>query len=123
MSFPRRPTSAQALASFLAVAGVTHFAAPKFYDAIVPHVLPNPRAWTYLSGVAELATAAAVAHRGTRRAGGAVAAVLFLAVFPANIQFAIDAHTASERAIAYGRLPLQAPMIVWALRVRHAAPD
>ncbi len=44
-----------------------HFLAPRPYDAIIPERLPGPpRAWTYLSGVAELTCAAAVAHPRTR---------------------------------------------------------
>ncbi|GIE79784.1 membrane protein [Actinoplanes philippinensis] len=100
--------------------GVLHFVAPKPFDGIVPRSLPgSPRTWTYLSGVAELAVAAAVAHPRTRRAGGLAAAALFVAVFPANVRMAADWRHASpaKRAIAYGRLPLQAPLIAWALRV------
>ncbi|GAA4600520.1 hypothetical protein GCM10023195_00080 [Actinoallomurus liliacearum] len=40
------------------------------YDAIIPSRLPgSPRAWTYTSGLAELACAAAIAVPRTRRAG------------------------------------------------------
>ena len=40
-------------------------------------------------------------------------------VFPGNLQMAWDWRNrpASERLVAYGRLPLQIPLIVWALRV------
>ena len=89
---------------------------PEFFDEIVPHALPaSPRAWTYVSGVAELACAVAVARPPTRRAGGLAAAVLFVAVFPANIQMAVDWRTrpARDRAAAYGRLPLQLPLVLW----------
>ena len=111
---------AAALAALLAGSGVLHFAVPGPFDSIVPRGLPgSPRAWTYLSGVAELAVAAAVAHPRSRRAGGLAAAALFAAVFPANVKMAVDwRHTSpARRAIAYGRLPLQAPLIAWALRV------
>ncbi|MEU8236686.1 hypothetical protein AB0C07_00400 [Actinoplanes missouriensis] len=111
---------AAGLAALLATTGVLHFAVPKPFDRIVPRALPgSPRTWTYLSGVAELAVAAAVAHPRTRRAGGLAAAALFAAVFPANVTMAADWRHASpaRRAIAYGRLPLQAPLIAWAWRV------
>jgi uncharacterized membrane protein len=125
---PRRSNrSALGLALLLAAAGTTHFAVPRFYDAIIPHRLPGtPRAWTLLSGVAELACAAAVAWPRTRRLGATAAAILFVAVFPANLQMAIDWHDRPlpDRLIAYGRLPLQIPLVVWALRVRRASlPD
>jgi len=101
---------------------VSHFAIPGFYDAIVPHAIPGPaRAWTLASGVVELACAVASPAR-TRRLGATVAAVLFVAVLPANIQMAVDCGPGGPRqAIAYGRLPLQIPLVLWALAVRRAA--
>ncbi|WP_328461767.1 hypothetical protein OHA21_33470 [Actinoplanes sp. NBC_00393] len=111
---------AASLAAFLGAMGTLHFVAPKPFDGIVPRSLPgSPRTWTYLSGVAELTVAAAVAHPRTRRAGGLAAAALFAAVFPANVRMAIDWRHAppARRAIAYGRLPMQIPLIAWALRV------
>ncbi|MEU1642344.1 hypothetical protein [Micromonospora zamorensis] len=115
---------AAALAGLLAVAGVTHLVRPGFYDPIVPGALPGPaRFWTYASGVAELAVAAAVANPTTRRAGGRAAAALFVAVLPANVKMAVDwrHHRPTKRAIAYGRVPMQVPLIWWALRVARVA--
>jgi uncharacterized membrane protein len=123
----RSDITALGLAGVLGFAGVAHFVRPEFFDEIVPHALPaSPRTWTYVSGVAELACAFAVARRSSRRAGGAAAALLFVAVFPANIQMAVDwqDRPARERAAAYGRLPLQLPLVLWALKVgRDARPD
>jgi uncharacterized membrane protein len=116
--------SARALAVFLATAGISHFVVPAFYDAIVPRALPGPpRRWTQLSGVAELVCAAAVARRSTRRTGGALAAIVFVTVFPANVQMALDwrRRPARERTMAYVRLPLQAPLVAWALAVRRGS--
>lgn len=116
--------TALGLGGLLAFAGVAHFVRPEFFDEIVPHRLPaSARTWTYLSGVAELACAAAVVNPRTRRTGGLLAALLFVAVFPANIQMAIDWRTRpiSEQAAAYGRLPLQIPLVLWGLRVRRQA--
>jgi uncharacterized membrane protein len=117
---------ALALAALLAAAGATHLARPEPYDGIVPRSLPGaPRMWTYASGVTELAVAAAVACPRTRRAGGLAAAALFAAVFPANVRMAADwrHRSPAQRAVAYGRLPLQAPLIWWALRVNRGSPD
>ncbi|MFF5293549.1 DoxX family protein [Paractinoplanes globisporus] len=111
---------AAGLAGLLATSGVLHFLTPKPYDSIVPRSLPgSPRTWTYLSGAAELAVAAAVACPRTRRLGGRAAAALFVGVFPANVKMAVDWRHASpaKRAIAYGRLPLQVPLVLWARRV------
>ncbi len=110
---------APTLAGLLAATGVLHFAAPEPFDAIVPCALPGPpRRWTYLSGAVELAVAVAVAVPRTRRLGGVAAAALFVGVFPANVQMALDWHrrSPSQRALAWARLPLQLPLIVWALR-------
>jgi uncharacterized membrane protein len=120
---------ARALALLLAGAGATHFARPMTYDAIVPRWLPgSARGWTYVSGAAELVVAAAIACPRTRRAGGLAAAGLFAAVFPANVQMASDwrRRAAPLRAVAIGRLPLQVPLIWWALRIggyRGATPQ
>jgi uncharacterized membrane protein len=118
-----RSGEAAALAGLLAAAGVTHLVRPGVYDPIVPRALPGPpRFWTYASGVAELAVAAAVANPATRRTGGRAAAALFVAVLPANVTMAVDwrHRRPTKRAIAYGRVPLQAPLIWWALRVARA---
>lgn len=118
------PRPALALSALLAVAGVTHFAYPKPYDRIVPTVLPgSARTWTSVSGVAELAVAAAVAAPRTRRLGGLAAAALFTAVFPANVKMALDARGRSkgEQLATVARLPLQFPLVIWALRVSRSA--
>lgn len=124
-----RLASPYLLTALLAGAGVTHFLKPGFYDPIVPHALSGPaRAWTYASGVAELGVAAAVVVPATRSRGAFAAFLLFIAVFPANIQMAVDADTTTEKAIGYARLPLQVPLVVWAWKVsrasrRPASPD
>ncbi|MBM7789740.1 DoxX family protein [Tenggerimyces flavus] len=115
---------AAALAGFLTVMGTLHFAAPRSFDQIIPEWLPGDRrTWTYASGVAEFAVAAAIAVPRTRRIGGLLAAGLFVAVFPANIKMALDSSHRPwrQRAIAYGRLPLQLPLVLWALKVRRDA--
>jgi uncharacterized membrane protein len=120
--------AAPALAGLLVAAGVTHFVLPHFYEAAIPTALPGaPRTWVLVSGGVELACAAAVANRRTRRVGATLTALLFVIVFPANVQMAVDwSHQGPLRAaIAIGRLPVQIPLIYWALRVRRhtaAAP-
>ncbi len=117
-----RTASPYLLTAVLAGAGLTHFVQAGFYDTIVPHALPGPaRAWTYASGVAELGIAAAIGNPSTRSKGALAAALLFIAVYPANIQMAIDARSAAEKAISYARLPLQIPLIVWAWKVSKAS--
>ena len=117
-----RPVAGPALAGLLTVTGAAHFVFPAFYDPIVPRALPgSARGWVLASGAAELACAAAVASKRTRPVGAALAAVLFVVVFPANIQMAADwRHRGPLKAgLAWARLPLQVPLIWWALWVRR----
>jgi len=114
------------LAVVLGGAGATHFLRPRGYDRIVPAGLP-PRTTTLASGIAELGIAAGLAVPGTRRAAGLAAAALFVAVFPANVKMARDLldsprSTRASRLVAVVRLPLQAPLVAWALRVSRHAP-
>jgi uncharacterized membrane protein len=121
---PARRISAPALAGMLLVTGAAHFAIPRFYDAIVPGALPGgPRPWVLASGGAELACAALVGNRRTRPLGATLCVLLFVAVFPANVKMAVDwSHEGRlKAAIAIVRLPLQLPLIYWALRVRRQA--
>ena len=113
------------LAALLGVAGVAHLVAPQGFDDIVPRALPGSAgAWTALSGVVELLLAAGIARPRTRRHAATVAAGFFVAVFPANVQMAIDwwSRSGPDPAIALLRLPLQLPLIWWAWRVRTRAP-
>ena len=126
-SHPARRRSARAdalrLAALLTTTGVGHFVVPKPLDAMIPRALPGPpRAWTYGSGVAELAIAAALVVPRTRRLGGLAAAALFVGVFPGNVKMARDFRhrPLPVRAAAYARLPLQAPLVWWALRIARS---
>ncbi len=115
------------LAALLFGAGVLHFVWPKPFDSIVPRTLPGKaRDYTYASGVAEIGVAAALAFPRTRSFGGRLAALLFIAVFPANVQFTADmlASEKAPRLVKIGsalRLPLQIPLITQALAVSRRA--
>jgi uncharacterized membrane protein len=112
--------SALALAGLLLVTGVLHFAIPDMYDEIVPGLLPmSDRFWTLASGIAEIVVGLLVLRTPTRAIGALATALLFVAVFPANVKMAIDwsDRPEAEFAIALLRLPLQIPLIWWALRV------
>ncbi|MEV6874081.1 hypothetical protein [Amycolatopsis sp. NPDC051128] len=120
------PRPAHLLAGLLTLGGLMHFVKPKPYDAQIPASLPgSARTWTYASGVAEIGVAAAIAAPRTRRLGGLAAALLFVAIFPANVKMAVDAQRkqapAKFRAITLGRLPLQWPLVAWSLKVRDSA--
>ncbi|MGK8489054.1 DoxX family protein [Nocardia asiatica] len=120
-------STARRLAALLFGVGVLHFLAPRPFDTVIPARLPGrPRLYTHGSGVAELVVAAALVTPRTRRWGGRAAAWLFVAVFPANIQMAIDwlrdeRMPAPVKAVALLRLPLQIPLILAARKVQRAA--
>jgi uncharacterized membrane protein len=110
------------LAALLATAGIGHFVVPRPFESIVPRALGDPKPWVAGSGVAELACAAGLAVPRTRRVAGLVAAGLFCAVFPANVQQAVSAFRSERASPAYragtvARLPLQLPLVVQALRL------
>jgi uncharacterized membrane protein len=112
------------LAAMLIGTGTTHFLVPKPFDTIVPAELPgNPRTYTYVSGIAEVATGALLLSPRTRRFGGLAAVALFVGVFPANINMVRLWWDKPwpMRIVALGRLPLQIPMITEALKVRRNA--
>ncbi len=114
-----RRASPWLLAGVLGVAGTAHFLAPDSYQRVIPSVLPYPRALVYISGAVELLCAAGLAVKPTRRAAGWATAVLFVVVFPANVQMALNTANASavHRLIGWGRLPLQVPLVLWAAQV------
>ena len=114
----RRPHAAAALAGLLLLTGTGHLVRPHFFDAALPDWLPGTkRAWALGSGVAELACAGLVALPATRRSGGWACAALFVAVFPGNVHMVATARSPRARAVTVARLPLQVPLVLWALRV------
>jgi uncharacterized membrane protein len=99
-------------------AGVGHFIFPSALDEIVPTALPgDPRIYTYLSGLAEIAiglallspVTAKIFGKSLRLWGAYGAFALFIAVYPANINMAIEwsDRPMPEPLIAYARLPFQ----------------
>ncbi|MFV0317351.1 MAG: hypothetical protein ACK5O2_10395 [Microthrixaceae bacterium] len=111
------------LAALMGFMGVAHFVVPGPFRKVVPKWFPWPREAVAVSGVAEVASAVLLANPRSKRVGGWLAAGTLVAVYPANVQMAIDAirvpsgpkrYTAV--ALAWLRLPLQLPMISTALR-------
>src|ERR671910_2671932 len=98
------------LGGFFLAAGALHFIKPRPYEAIMPEALPAHRELVYLSGVAEMAGGAGVLSRRTSRAAGWWLIATMLAVFPANINMAVEAlrFRRIPDALLWARLPLQA---------------
>lgn len=113
--------AARLLALLLLTTGTLHFAAPSGFESIVPGFLGSPAFWVYASGVAELVCAAGLVLPRTQRLTGWACVVLFVVVFPANVTMAVQSlHGQGSVLIAWLRLPLQVPLVLWALYVARA---
>ncbi len=118
------PLDAKLLVGIFAVSGAIHLARPATYEPLMPSFVPAQREVIYASGVAELLCAAGLLHPRTRKVAGYAGAALLVAVFPGNVKMADDARrsrSARFKAIAYGRLPLQLPMIRAAWKAARTA--
>ncbi|AZI59539.1 hypothetical protein EH165_10015 [Nakamurella antarctica] len=113
------------MTTMLSISGVMHFVTPKPFVAVVPRSLPGKEMLVAVSGVAELVCAGLVAAPKTRAIGGLASAALLVAVYPANISMAMRSRRQSRgfQLIAWMRLPMQFPLIAWALQIaRESRP-
>jgi uncharacterized membrane protein len=103
------------LGAFFVAAGVLHFVKPRAYEAIVPDALPRKREIVYLSGVAEIAGGLGVLAARTQRLAGWWLIATLVAVFPANVNMAVNAdrfRRVPERLL-WLRLPVQGVLVGW----------
>ena len=106
------------LAVVMVLAGAMHFVAPKAYVRIVPRALPAPEALVVISGICEILGGLGLLVPSTRpwAAWGLIA--LFVAVFPANVNMAVNrigfGRTPPPPWLLWARLPLQGVLIAWA---------
>lgn len=114
------PTRATRMGAMLIGMGVLHFAAPKPFDSIIPAELPgNARFYTHASGVGEMVTGGLLLVPRTRKLGALAAVVMFVSVFPANVNMLRlwKDKPLPMRIGAIARLPMQIPMITQALKI------
>ena len=103
------------------LAGINHFVSPEFYVAIMPPYLPAALLLVYVSGFFEVAGGAGLLAEPTRRMAAWGLIALYCAVFPANINMAINqvVPTGAQPLpvwALWARLPLQFVLIAWAYR-------
>jgi uncharacterized membrane protein len=102
----------------LIVVGVTHFTSPEQYAKIVPPQLPYPFELVYISGFFEVlgGVGLLIPFVSVAAAWGIIA--LFIAVFPANINQAMNSIPIEgiphHPLLYWFRLPFQAVLIAWA---------
>lgn len=107
------------LALFYGAAGIVHILAPAPFLTIMPAFVPAPQTVVLVTGIAEIAGAAALVQpfsHGLRRAGAIGLALYALCVWPANINhFAIDmAREDGGLGLAY-HVPrmIAQPVLIW----------
>lgn len=110
--------SRYALALLFVAAGILHFVRPGIYLRIMPPQLPAPLLLVYLSGAAEMLGGLGLLLPATRGVAGWGLLALLVAVFPANVYMAlIHERLHIPGWVAWGRLPLQLPLLWWVWRV------
>lgn len=96
------------------LAGFNHFRNPRMYLRIMPSYLPWHQPSVLISGVLEILLGILLVFPATRVMAAWCLILLLIAVFPANIQMALNFyHKKSPYLwIAIARLPLQ-PLLIW----------
>jgi uncharacterized membrane protein len=112
------------LVAGFAGSGVVHLVKPEVYEPLMPAWVPAHREVILASGIAELVCALGMAVPATRRLAGWASAALLLGIWPGNLQMALDSSRSSSsvfKVAAWGRMPLQVPMIRAALAAARSA--
>ena len=101
------------------VAGIFHFVNPEPYLRIMPSWLPWQLGFVYVSGVCEIAGGIGLMIGRLQRLAAWGLVALLIAVFPANINMAVNEIPFGDQSVAvwllWARLPFQAVFIVWVL--------
>jgi uncharacterized membrane protein len=120
MTSRTRTISRWVLTMVMVGAGINHFASPEPYVGMMPAQLPAPWALVYVSGIAEILGGLGLILPATRRLAAWGLIALFIAVFPANLNMAMNHLPLGARHVPawalWARLPLQLVLIWWASR-------
>jgi uncharacterized membrane protein len=112
------------LAALFIGSGLVHLVRPRVYLPMMPSYLPCPSELILASGVAEVAGGIGLLFPPTRRVARNGLIALLIAVFPANIQMAVNGITNGDSplilTLLLARLPLQL-LLIW-LVSRSDAP-
>lgn len=106
------------LAVCMVVAGVSHFVFPNPYIRIVPNLLPYPAALVYISDFCEIIGGIGLLIPAVSQAAAWGFVLLFIAVYPANINMAVNNihidNIPDGNWFQAIRLPFQFVLIAWA---------
>lgn len=104
------------LCVFFVLAGLNHFINPAFYLKMMPPYLPWHLFLVYLSGFFEIALGVMLLVPALTRVAAWGLIALLVAVFPANVQMAINPQLYPDLhpLVLWLRLPLQAVFMAWA---------
>ncbi|HEY0250460.1 MAG TPA: DoxX family membrane protein [Kofleriaceae bacterium] len=106
------------LTVFMVAAGINHFLSPAPYVAMMLSALPHPELLVQVSGVAEILGGLGLILPQTRKLTAWCLILLFIAIFPANLNMAINHLPLGDKAVPawalWARLVLQVPLIAWA---------
>ena len=106
------------LGSGMIFAGAMHFINPEPFVKIVPAYLPQPNLLVAISGFFEIIGGLGIMISKTRKFASWGLIALYIAVFPANINMAVNDIHLSENGmdnwVYWLRLPLQFVLICWA---------
>ena len=99
----------KALALFFVCTGILHFIRPKTFIAITPAYLPKRKEIVYISGIFEILGGLGLLLPFTRRYAAKGLVTLLYAVFPANLNMAMNKIDLGyvPKWLLWARLPLQ----------------
>ena len=107
--------------------GVLHFVRPSGFVKIVPSFLPAPLLLVHVSGFFEIAGGVGILVRRVHRAAALGLVALYVAVFPANINMAVNDLQPDQghipTSLLWLRLPFQVLFIAWAYWLSRSPTD
>ncbi|HHH10615.1 MAG TPA: DoxX family protein [Sorangium sp.] len=114
------------LAAAMTLIGLAHFVTPLPFVKIVPRMLPAALVLVLVSGACEVLLGAMLLPKRTRRWAGWGLIALYVAVFPANVNMAVNGISLDDNkpisaAVLWARLPFQLLFIAWAYWVSRPA--
>jgi uncharacterized membrane protein len=113
------PIGSKILVSIFVLSGIAHLVNPGAFEALIPPVLGNESLWIAGSGIAEIVAALGILAK--QKWAPKFTALILLIIWVGNWWYAIDVtfNLESSWFLILGswlRLPLQIPLIQWALR-------